>query len=268
MLPVPIPNTQLEIGNIGIGNIFTLATFNKENIMKLQYKTVLTPFQVGGKAIYRAVPMTNGTVDLKSLASKIKERTGLDESVVKYVCELIVKEIVANVKNGKRVNIANLLGAVASIKGAFPTADAPFDAAVNKVVANVYAKDELNSAFEGIECENVTQGNHVVIRRVLDTVLKENGKIMTGTNVTVYVSGLNLAIDPAQEDEGCWLENATDGTIVATGEVTGSTSTTLDAKFATVPAPGVYNFVVASRGGLGPEFGVSIARRSVEVVEA
>lgn len=37
MLPVPIPNHQcvdaiadkLEIGNIDIGNIFTLATFNK-----------------------------------------------------------------------------------------------------------------------------------------------------------------------------------------------------------------------------------------------
>ena len=236
--------------------------------MKLQYKTVLTPFEVGGKAIYRAVPITNGTVDLKRLAADIKARTGLDEAVVKYVCELIVKAIVANVKNGKRVNIENLLGAVASIKGAFPTADAPFDAAVNKVVANVYAKDELNSAFEGIECENVTQGNHVVIRRVLDTVLKENGKIMAGENVTVYVSGLNLAVDATQTDEGCWLENAADGTIVATAEVTGSTSTTLDARFATTPAPGVYNFVVASRGGLGTDYGVSIARRSVEIVEA
>ena len=40
MLPVPIPNDQcadaiadkLEIGNIGIGNIFTLATFNKATL--------------------------------------------------------------------------------------------------------------------------------------------------------------------------------------------------------------------------------------------
>ena len=236
--------------------------------MKLQFKTVLTPFEVGGKAVYRAVPCTNGAVGLKQLAANIKARTGLDESVVKYVCELIVKQIVASVKDGKRVNIENLLGAVASIKGAFPTADAPFDPAVNKVVANIYAKDELNSAFEGIECENVTQGNHVVIRRVLDTVLKQNGKIMAGENVTVYVSGLNLAVDPTQTDEGCWLENATDGTIVATAEVTGSTATTLDAKFATVPEPGVYNLVVASRGGLGTDYGVSIARRSVEIVEA
>ena len=58
------------------------------------------------------------------------------------------------------------------------------------------------------------------------------------------------------------------GVVVANGKVTGSTSTTIDCTFATLPKDGTYKIVVATRGGLGSEFGVSIARKSVEVKSA
>ena len=233
----------------------------------LQYKTVLANLNPGEKARYRAVVMTNGSVGLANLATSIHQKTGLETTVVKYICELFLKEIAKRLENGTRVEIEDLFSGYLSINGLFDAQNSPWDKSKHRVVPHFSAKGSMRKVFEGVEATNVTQGNHVTIRRVLDTVLKVNGKIMSGENVTVYISGLNLAVDPAQEDEGCWLEKD-DGTIVARSEVTGSTQTTLDCRFATVPAPGVYNIVVASRGGLGPEFGVSIARRSVEVVEA
>ena len=56
-----------------------------------------------------------------------------------------------------------------------------------------------------------------------------------------------------------------DGNVVATAEVTGSTSTTLDCMFATLPADGAYKLTVATSRGLGNEFGVTIVRRNVQV---
>ena len=233
---------------------------------KIQFKTVLSNLKKGEKPCYRAIILTNGSVGLKALAQSIASKTGISLEVVKYVSELFLSEVIRQLQNGRRVEVEDLFSGSLTVTGLFEAQNTPWDKNKNSVAARFTSKGDMRKVFDGLEATNVTEGNRVVIRRVLDTILKENGKIQCGENVTVYVSGLNIAVDGTQEDEGCWLEKE-DGTIVATSEFLASTQTTLDVKFATTPAPGKYNIVVASRGGLGPEFGVSTARRQVEVVE-
>ena len=231
------------------------------------YKTSLSNFEKGEKPCYRIIPITNGVKQLKQVAASIAAKTGVSADVCKYVCELFLAQLGKELEKGNRVEVENLLTGGLTVKGLFDSANAPWDGSKNKVDAQFQVKGDLRKAYDGVESQNITEGNRVVVRRVLDTVLKENGKIQCGENVTVYISGLNLGVDGTQEDEGCWLEDIKTGTVVATSEFLASTMTTLDVKFLTTPAPGKYNIVVASRGGLGPEYGVSTARRVVDVVE-
>ena len=148
--------------------------------------------------------------------------------------------------------------------GTFAGANAPWDKSKNALLPYFYAKGDMKDAFADVSAVNVTEGNRAHVNRVLDTVLKVDGVIVNQPNVTVYLSGTNLLLNAAATDEGVWLEDK-DGTVVATATVVGSTSTTVDCTFATLPEDGDYKIVVATRGGLGPEFGVSIARKAVEV---
>lgn len=234
---------------------------------QIKFKTVLSTFKKGDRPCYRGVVYHNGTVYLADIAKNAAARVGMDESVMKFNSELLVNQIGRELKDGKRVEIENLITGGLAILGTFPGANAPWDKSKNALSAYFYAKDRMKDAFADAVAVNVTEGNHAQLRRVLDTVSKTDGVITNQPNVTVYLSGVNLLLNAAASDEGVWLEDQ-DGTVVATATVSGSTSTTLDCVFATLPEDGMYRIVVATRGGLGAEFGVSIARKSVEVKTA
>ena len=234
---------------------------------EVKFKTVLSTFKKGDKPCYRGIVNHNGTVYLADIAKNAAARVGMDESVMKFSGELLVDQIGLELKGGKRVEIENLLSGGLSILGTFSGANAPWDKSKNALSPYFYAKGAMKEAFVDAVAVNVTEGNHAQLKRVLDTVSKTEGVITNQPNVTVYLSGVNLLLNAAASDEGVWLEDK-DGTVVATATVTGSTSTTLDCVFATLPEDGTYKIVVATRGGLGSEFGVSVARKSVEVKTA
>lgn len=232
---------------------------------EIKFKTVLSSLKKGDRACYRAVPVTNGSVDLATIATNAAARGGMDPAITKFVAELLFREIGTELSNGIRVEIENIFSGSIAVGGTFPAANSPWDKSRNRLIPYFTAKGDLKTALAGITGINVTEGNHAAIKRVLDTVRKEDGVIAGVTDVTVYVSGQHLLLDPLAEDEGCWLE-AKDGTLLVKGNVTGSTATTLDCVFPSLPESGKYALVVATRGGLGSEFGVSIARKNVEVV--
>lgn len=234
---------------------------------KVKFKTVLSSFKKGEKPCYRAVLQHNGTVYLDEIARNAAARVGMDVAVMKFNVELFFAQIVEELKSGKRVEVENLFSGGIAVTGTFSGANAPWDKSKNTLLPYFYAKGDMRDAFADTTAENITEGNHAHVNRVLDTVLKMDGVIVNQSNVTVYLSGMNLLLNAAASDEGVWLENK-DGMVVATATVVGSTATTVDCTFATLPEDGDYKIVVATRGGLGPEFGVSIARKSVEVKSA
>ena len=234
---------------------------------ELKFKTVLSSFKKGEQPCYRAVVNHNGTVYLDEIATNAAARVGMDAAVMKFNAELFFAQVAEELKNGNRVEVENLFSGGIAVTGTFAGANAPWDKSKNALVPYFYAKGDMREALDGSTAVNVTEGNHAQIKRVLDTVLKVDGVIANQPNVTVYLSGTNLLLNTTASDEGVWLENK-DGTVVATATVVGSTATTVDCAFATLPEDGDYKIVVATRGGLGPEFGVSIARKSVEVKSA
>ena len=234
---------------------------------EVKFKTALSTFKKDDKPCYRGIVNHNGTAYLADIAKNAAARVGMDESVMKFSGELLVEQIGLELKGGKRVEIEDLLSGGLSILGTFPSANAPWDKSKNALSPYFYAKGGMKEAFADAVAVNVTEGNHAKLIRVLDTVSKTEGVITNQPNVTVYLSGVNLLLNAAAPDEGVWLEDLED-TVVATATVTDSTSTTLDCVFATLPEDGTYRIVVATRGGLGSEFGVSIARKSVEVKTA
>ena len=234
---------------------------------EIKYKTVLSSFKKGERPCYRAVVNHNGTVYLDEIASNAAARVGMDPAMMKFNAELFCAQVRTEVKAGKRVEVEDLFSGGVAVKGTFSGANAPWDKTKNALVPYFYAKGAMRNALEGATAVNVTEGNHAQVKRVLDTVSKVDGIIANLPDVTVYLSGVNLLINAAASDEGVWLEDE-GGTVVATATVTNSTATTIDCTFATLPEDGKYKIVVATRGGLGPEFGVSLARKAVEVKSA
>ena len=190
----------------------------------------------------------------------------MDPAVMKFNGELLLSQIKAELATGHRVEIEDMLSGGIAVEGVFEAANSPWDKSKHRLVPYFFAKGAMKSAFKDVTCMNVTEGNRCTIRRVLDTTLKTDGIIANIKDVVVYISGINTSINASAEDEGVWLEDM-EGTIVAQATISGSTSTTIDCAFPTLPLvlTGEYKLVVATRGGLGSEFGVSIARKSVEI---
>lgn len=229
-----------------------------------KYKTVLSTLKKGEKPCYRAVVISNGTINAETLYKSAAERVGLKKETIRYIAELLFSQIVDYAKDSINVVIPDFMGTSLSIRGTFDSANSAFEKDKHQVRLNINPKGALATACaEGVGV-NVTEGNRCRITSVLDAVAKTEGIIVAGEDVEVFVAGGTFLVDTTAEDEGVWLEDA-NGQITAFGTVTASTATTLDVVFETLPEPGAYKFVVATRGGLGKDYGVSIARRNVEI---
>ena len=229
--------------------------------MSIKYSTYLSNLKKGDKPCYVARVKHNGTVAQNAFLKAISERSGESVERVRFGWDLAMNELKAQLKNGNRVELEQLAAGLA-VHGTFDSANAAWDPAKNRLAPFVNVKGDLKAALARLSAENVTEGAVVTIKSVLDTVRKENGVIAT---VNVYLSGVNVKIDPTKEDEGAWLEDM-DGTIVQRGTVTRSDMTTADVTFAALPPSGKYRFVLAGRNGADSAFGVSMGKKIVEVV--
>ena len=229
--------------------------------MSIKYSTYLCNFRKGDKPCYGARVKHNGTVAQNAFLKAVAERSGESVERVRFGWDLAMNELRNQLRNGNRVEL-ELLAAGLAVQGTFDSANAAWDPARNRLAAFVNVKGDLKAALQGLATENVTEGAIVTIKSILDTVRKENGVI---ASPNVYLSGVNTRIDPAKEDEGAWLEDM-DGTIVQRGTVTRSDMTTADITFAALPPSGKYRFVLAGRNGAGEEFGVSMGKKTVEVI--
>ena len=229
--------------------------------MSIKYSTYPSNLKKGDKPCYVARVKHNGTVAQNAFLKAVAEKSGESVERVRFGWDLAMNELQNQLKNGNRVELEQLAAGLA-VHGTFDSANAVWDPAKNKLVPFVNVKGELKAALARLATENVTEGAIITIKSILDTVRKENGII---ASLHVYLSGVNTKIDPAKEDEGAWLED-TDGIIVQRGTVTRSDMTTADITFAALPPTGKYRFVLAGRNGAGEEFGVSMAKKNVEVV--
>ena len=231
--------------------------------MAILYKCRLSNLQKGGRPCYQAIVQSSGTISRAEFIDELVRLSGNSPQVAEFFLNLMVAVLEHFYRQGKRIQLGSLAGGIA-IRGSVSSPTKSWEQSGMKLVPYLDVAGSLKNCLADEKGRNVTQGTSASITGVLDTVHAINWSIIGTVNVIVHAIGLGLAVDSTAEDEGAWLENSK-GEIVAMGEVTAATDMTLDCTFTELPESGRYKFVVATRNGLGPEYGVALAKRWVTV---
>ena len=230
---------------------------------KLLFNAVPIKLKIGEKARYRLAVRQNGQIGEKTFKKRVAKRCGYDESVVGCVMDGCGGQMGEELANGNRVDIG-WLHAFNVCRGSAASSREPWNPSKNRLVAAFYAKGVLKDCLDDVEMVNVTEGPSVVIQHVADTVAVIDGTITGTTDVLVRATGSGLDVDPDSPEEGIWLEDSK-GVVAAVATVVESTNIDVSFRFATLPADGTYTLVIASRNGMGEDFGVAMGRRKVSV---
>ena len=147
------------------------------------------------------------------------------------------------------------------VKGSFANSYGPWVKGKNLLILNAVELDPFKSMLAGVTPVNRTGGIMPVIKSVLDNVTGVYD-VIAGVNAFT-IAGTDLGPDTSKEDEYVGVI-ASDGTLVK-AEIVSSDLTTVKAAFASALKAGEYTLVVATRSGLGDEFGVKTATRKVRI---
>jgi len=147
------------------------------------------------------------------------------------------------------------------VKGYFDGSTGPWVKGRNFLMLASVAIDPFKSALGNVIPLNRTEGVTPAISSVLDNVTGVYD-VIVGTN-SFTIAGTDLGPDTTKSDEYVGIISEAGVLTKATIETSGLQ--TVKASFATAPAAGAYTLVVATRSGLGSEFGVRSATRKIVV---
>lgn len=227
--------------------------------------SILTDATGAERRVYRGAVRHNSTVRSETLIANAAAKNDINPNLLTYHANVLTEELKTSILGGYRLELDNFLSVWLTASGTFPSADAKWDPDKNVVCVHCAPKGDFRNAVAGMNGRNVTKGNHVILRRITDTVGNLENVIIAGaSDNTVMFSGDNMLMTADASDEGVWIEDSK-GTVVAKGKVTRSTQTTADCTFESLPEPGAYKICIAARGGLSLEYGVSVASRNITI---
>ena len=126
-----------------------------------------------------------------------------------------------------------------------------------------FTDGDFQDALKGCPAENVVKGGHPILNRVVEIAQEEDEVFVTGENVSI--TGRDLAPSADAADEGVWLEDLKTGERKSAAEIAASTLIEVSCSFPSLPPPGRYRPVVATRAGNGAEDKLVTATREVTV---
>ena len=221
----------------------------------------------GQSETFGTAPFYVGIIQCERVASSretlaiLSERTGFEVAKIRSLFLALAKIIRAYAGKGVFVTLDGVTAFRILCKGGFQNVTGPWVKGVNVLQIASCELNPFKSVLADLTPSNVTEGLKPVINTVMDLVTKEYD-VIAGTN-EFSVDGYNLALDEAREDEFVGIR-AADGTLVK-AEVTYSDLGQTKAKFTEAPEAGAYTLVVATRCGLGAEFGVVTVERKVTI---
>lgn len=221
----------------------------------------------GQSETFGTAPFYVGIIQCERVASSretlaiLSERTGFEVAKIRSLFLALAKIIRAYAGKGVFVTLDGVTAFRILCKGGFQNVTGPWVKGVNILQIASCELNPFKSVLADLTPSNVTEGLKPVINTVMDLVTKEYD-VIAGTN-EFSVDGYNLALDETREDEFVGIR-APDGTFTK-AEVTYSDLGQTKAKFTEAPEAGTYTLVVATRCGLGTEFGVVTAERKVSV---
>jgi hypothetical protein len=202
----------------------------------------------------------DNTATCEEVAAAVAKKMRLAASDVLYIYVKTGEAVREILQTGRNVNLDWVAFTIA-LTGSFEKANSPFTPGQNALMVRAHARPALRDCLAGITPRNVTNGLKAAIQSVVDGAAQAEGVI---TVSTVYVSGVNILVNPANADEGCWLV-AKDGTIAATPAIVANDAATMDLSFAALPPNGEFTLVVKARSGASTDFAPAVARRNVIV---
>lgn len=221
----------------------------------------------GQSETFGTAPFYVGIIQCERVASSretlaiLSERTGFEVAKIRSLFLALAKIIRAYAGKGVFVTLDGVTAFRILCKGGFQNVTGPWVKGVNILQIASCELNPFKSVLADLTPSNVTEGLKPVINTVMDLVTKEYD-VIAGTN-EFSVDGYNLALDETREDEFVGIR-APDGTFTK-AEVTYSDLGQTKAKFTEAPEAGTYTLVVATRCGLGTEFGVVTAERKITI---
>ena len=208
------------------------------------YSLTKVPDSFSGKTVYRGNVQTNGTLDKEMIAQRLAVRTKQDVALWRYFLDALNDELANEILAGYRVNLGQLSTGFA-IKGSFQSEDERWDAEKHELIPTVRTLEPLHSALKAVKPENITLGLTCTLYSAMDSVTKRLNEI-TGTNL-LLLQGLNLGVNTENPDEFVVLVDPETDEVKATATVVRSDAQTIDCRFETPPAEGIYTLVVNCR---------------------
>ena len=237
------------------------------NESRLKYVVYSLPSKLsarGGK-VYCARVTGTERYDDEDLINEIATISNMPETTVRYI-ESLRKELIERaLRQGKVVYVGGVANVV-TVKGSFDSIDGAFDPKRNKLKVTGFTYGSRRDCLEGVVPENVEKGASPRLGNIREQGGEEGVFRHAGRNVTI--TGTDLLLDSAAADEGVRLVDTKSGEVVAVAEVQSSGLTTIYCRFASLPPPGRYTLVVATRAGYSSEHKVATASREIIVKEA
>ena len=228
---------------------------------KVRFSTATGSDTMSPSPFYVGVVQHDRTMSKKETYAYLEERMGYKATAIRAVFMALADYVRENAGKGNITLVDGVTSVRNTCRGSFDGLTGPWVKGVNILQIASCELNPFKSVLADLTPSNVTEGLKPVINTVMDLVTKEYDEIV-GTN-EFSVDGYNFALDEAQEDEYVGIR-AADGTLTK-AEITYSDLGQVKAKFAEAPEAGTYTLVIATRCGLGTEFGVVTAERKISV---
>ena len=228
---------------------------------KVRFSTAKGSDTMSPSPFYVGVVQHDRTMSKKETYAYLEERMGYKATAIRAVFMALADYVRENAGKGNITLVDGVTSVRNTCRGSFDGLTGPWVKGVNILQIASCELNPFKSVLADLTPSNVTEGLKPVINTVMDLVTKEYDEIV-GTN-EFSVDGYNFALDEAQEDEYVGIR-AADGTLTK-AEITYSDLGQVKAKFAEAPEAGTYTLVIATRCGLGTEFGVVTAERKISV---
>jgi len=213
---------------------------------------------------YRGVMQHEAIYDQKKTLDILAENTAYNKSDIKAVLVAFGKVLKRKLQACQAVAVPNGMRVYQTVRGGFLSSVGPWVKGKNYIAVNALSVEPIRSVDAALRPTNNTQG----AKPVIDTIACNGlyNTVISGQVVTI--TGKNLLPDTTTTDEFVAIYK-TDGTLVKKGVISNTSLILVDATFdLTGVEAGTYVLAVYTRSGMGEEYGVAKATRTITVAAA
>ena len=230
--------------------------------MTINFKTVLSNLQKGGKPCFYCKAVNLGTKTLKECASEIAKLINMSIPFTETASTTVLDTLIEKALDGYRIEGDNF-SIFLTARGGCASSSAKWDPTKNSLHLVMNLKGTLKEKLESIEFVNTTEGVTVTFYSAGDEVYNEDGVIAGSATTNIKLAGEGFDFEASDTSQGVWFCDS-EKTIVQKLVVTAKTDQTIDCHpTEAIPVQSGYIMVASNRGETGK--GVVPAYKKVEV---